>query len=95
MDSSSSLRHHDQTASVMDVSAVLWTVVRPTNRTVDTYSYLGSRNSALCLFEADAHHALLGMMTILPKVLLGQLKTLLLGSTSWTLKHHCQMEMKF
>ena len=37
------------------------------------------------LFEADAHHALIGMMTTLPKVLLGLLKTLLLGSTIWTL----------
>ena len=38
------------------------------------------------LFEADTHHALIGMMTTLPKLLLSLLKkTLLLGSTSWTL----------
>ena len=47
------------------------------------------------LFEADANHALIGMMTTLPKVLLGLLKTLLLGSTSWTLEHHCQLAMQF
>ena len=48
------------------------------------------------LFKADAHHALIGMMTTLPKVLRGLLKkTLLLGSTSWTWKQHCQLEMQF
>ena len=48
------------------------------------------------LFEADTHHALIGMMTTLPKLLLSLLKKNTATRVhQLDLKYHCQLEMQF
>ena len=74
MDSSSILRNHGQAAILLDVSELLDSYL--TNKRNCRHIFIPGFTERCCvqLCEADANHALIGMITTLPKVLLGLLK---------------------